>query len=164
MTMPPPLLQRTMLHGSAIAIDGKAVLLLGRSGSGKSDLALRLMDRGAILIADDQVVAQAEDGRLWLSAPARLAGLIELRGLGVHHSQYCARAPLLLGFDLDRPPERLPEIALRPISGIDVPLLPLAALEASAPIRVEWAVQMMRSRGLNGFDVDEPFRLSKRNV
>lgn len=153
-----------MLHGSAIAIDGQALLLLGRSGAGKSDLALRLMDRGALLIADDQVVAQAEDGRLWLSAPARLAGLIELRGQGVYHSRYCARAPLLLGFDLDRPPERLPALALHPIAGIDVPLLPLAGLEASAPIRVEWAAKIMRARGPDGFDVDAPFRLSGQDA
>ena len=65
------------IHGSCAARDGAAVLLLGPSGSGKSDLALRLLDRGFLLVADDQVLI--EDGVA--RAPPPLAGLLELRGL-----------------------------------------------------------------------------------
>ena len=145
------------LHATAVAIGGQGVLLLGRSGSGKSDLALRLMDRGAELVADDRVVAEARDGRLWLSAPPRLAGLIELRGLGVHGVPFRACAMALLGFDLDSPPERLPAIQLRAIAGVSLPVLPLCGLEPSAPLRVEWALAALVRDGVEGFDVDRRF-------
>ncbi len=71
------------LHASAVAIDGHGLLLIGPSGAGKSDLALRLIDDGATLVADDRVIAEARAGRLHLSAPAGIAGLIELRGVGI---------------------------------------------------------------------------------
>ena len=73
----------TLLHATAISINGQAVLLIGPPGSGKSDLALRLIDRGALLIADDQVALTEVDGVLHASAPAATAGLIEVRGLGI---------------------------------------------------------------------------------
>lgn len=150
------------LHGTAVAINGCGVLLLGRSGAGKSDLALRLIDRGALLIADDRVIVHARDGQLWLSAPARLAGLIELRGQGVHlvpagrHS--LQPVPALIGFDLARAPERLPAFQWLDVGELRLPLLPLAGLEASAPLRVEWGVSLMRCDGIDGFDVNRPFR------
>lgn len=146
------------LHATAVAIDGQGVLLLGRSGSGKSDLALRLMDRGAELVADDRVVAEARGGRLWLCAPPRLAGLIELRGLGVHGAPFRAGVTALMGFDLDSPPGRLPAIQLRAIAGVSLPVLPLAGLEPSAPLRVEWAVEALVRDGVEGFDVDRRFQ------
>ena len=77
----------TLIHGTCVAFaDGdhwSAVLLQGRSGVGKSDLALRLIDVGASLVADDQVALAAVDGRVTASAPDRLAGLLEVRGLGI---------------------------------------------------------------------------------
>ena len=69
------------MHGACVAIGGRAVLIEGRSGEGKSDLALRLIDRGAALVADGQVICQRQDGGLLASAPAHLAGRIEVRGL-----------------------------------------------------------------------------------
>ncbi len=152
------------LHGSAVAIDGMGVLLLGQSGSGKSDLALRLIDRGAQLVADDIIEAEQEQGALWVSPPPRLAGLIELRGLGIHQISHCPRARAILAFDLDRPPLRLPEVQPRIIAGVTLPALPLAGLEPSAPNRVEWALRILRLDGINGFDVDRHFRLSSRDA
>ena len=72
-----------LLHASAVEIGGHAVLLTGASGRGKSDLALRLIDRGAVLIADDQVQLTVDDARLLASPPAAIAGLVEIRGIGI---------------------------------------------------------------------------------
>lgn len=146
------------LHATAIAVEGHGVLLLGRSGAGKSDLALRLIDRGAELVADDRVIATPRGGHLWLSAPPRLAGLIELRGLGIHAAPFRREARALMAFDLDAPPQRLPAIAAGVFSGVSLPVLPLAGLEASAAIRVEWGVAVMLRDGLDGFDADGKFR------
>src|SRR3546814_17418763 len=71
------------VHATCIAIDGRGILLRGPSGSGKSDLALRLIDGGALLVADDQVILTEADGELTASAPATTAGRMEVRGIGV---------------------------------------------------------------------------------
>ena len=71
-----------MVHATCVAIGDRAVLLCGPSGSGKSDLALRLIDGGAQLVADDQVVLRAEGGRIVARAPEALAGRMEVRGIG----------------------------------------------------------------------------------
>ena len=71
------------VHGTCIAIDGAGVLLRGPSGCGKSDLALRLIDGGAVLVADDRVSLEARAGDLVASAPDALAGLLEVRGVGI---------------------------------------------------------------------------------
>lgn len=130
------------VHGACVAIGGRAVLIEGRSGEGKSDLALRLIDRGAALVADGQVICQRSDKALLASAPAHLAGRIEVRGLGIVEMPSVERIPVdLLIVILDTPP-RFPEDArTRRIAGIDVPVLALAALEPSAPIKVELALK-----------------------
>ena len=71
------------VHASCVAIDGTGVLLCGPSGSGKSDLALRLLDGGAQLVADDRTDLTGRDGGVWATSPAEIAGLIEVRGVGV---------------------------------------------------------------------------------
>ena len=130
------------VHGACVAIGGRAVLIEGRSGEGKSDLALRLIDRGAVLVADGQVICQRSDKTLLASAPTHLAGRIEVRGLGIIEMPSVERVPVdLLIVILDAPP-RFPEDArTRRIAGIDVPVLALAALEPSAPIKVELALK-----------------------
>jgi HPr Serine kinase C-terminal domain len=72
-----------MVHGTVVAIDGGGVLLRGPSGRGKSDLALRLIDAGARLVADDQVLLQRSGMQVLARAPAVLAGLLEIRGVGI---------------------------------------------------------------------------------
>lgn len=100
----------TNIHASAVALGAeRGVLLLGPSGAGKSSLALRLMALGAQLVADDRVELRAEDGALFASAPATLAGLIEARGAGILRAEPLAQARLVLAIDLSRDePERLP--------------------------------------------------------
>jgi serine kinase of HPr protein (carbohydrate metabolism regulator) len=133
---------RGRIHASAVAIGGRGVLILGASGSGKSDLALRLIDRGATLIADDQVELSAHAGRLDACALAILHGRIEVRGIGIVDVE-ATRAPLALAIDLDRPPERMPEPATIILHGVTLPLIALAPFDASAPIKVELALKRL---------------------
>ena len=131
-----------LVHASCVAVDGWGVLLLGPSGSGKSDLALRLIDAGAVLVADDQVDIAAVDGRLEAAPPAALAGRIEARGLGILSLPWRAPAPLVLAAELlvGRRPERLPEPARRRFEGIELPLVRLAPFDASAAARLRLAL------------------------
>jgi serine kinase of HPr protein (carbohydrate metabolism regulator) len=78
-----PSLSSETIHVSSVAIDGRAVLIGGRSGAGKSDLALRLIDRGAALISDDYTFVRRDRDRAFASAPERIAGRIEMRGVGI---------------------------------------------------------------------------------
>lgn len=129
------------VHASAVAIHGRAVLIGGRSGQGKSDLALRLIDRGAALVSDDYTTVRRVGGRLVASAPATIAGRIEVRGIGLLDMASETDAPVALFVDLDAQIERLPEPGeTRMLAGIAIPVVRLSALEASAPIKVELAL------------------------
>ncbi|HEX8364828.1 MAG TPA: aldolase [Allosphingosinicella sp.] len=128
------------VHAGCVAIDGRGVLIAGASGRGKSDLALRLVDRGARLVSDDYCLLRAAGGRLYATPPPAIAGRIEVRGIGLVAVEALAEAPVCLLVDLDRAPERLPEPGSVSFLGLDVPAVGLAALEASAAIKVELAL------------------------
>src|SRR5580765_1080507 len=102
---------RVLLHATAVAIDGRAALLRGRSGSGKSDLALRLIDAGARLVTDDQSVLSRRDDAIIVCPPARISGLMEVRGIGIVRVEALAEAVVALIADLVPPEQidRLPE-------------------------------------------------------
>jgi len=135
------------VRGTSLAIAGRGVLLRGDSGSGKSDLALRLIDRGAVLVSDDYTEVHVDNGRLLARAPATIAGKIEMRGVGIVTLPAAADVPLCLLVDLDRVPERLPEGPVpTEVAGTVIPAVALAALEASAPLKVEAALRLY---GLN---------------
>ena len=129
------------IHGVAVSLAGRAVLLIGPSGAGKSDLALRLIDRGWRLVADDRVVLGVRDGILWASAPPTIAGLLEVRGVGIVAEPAVAAAPVALVIDLTGPPTRFPDPPNWHFGGVAVPMLALAAHEESAPLKVERALQ-----------------------
>ncbi len=139
----------TTIHGTGILISGVGVLLRGASGAGKSDLAMRLIDEGAILIADDRVEVQVDQGKVTAAAPARLTGLIEVRGVGIMRVPFVPRAELHLVVDLVAPGlvERLPEVGWTPvvkghlprIADVRLPRIALAPFEASAPAKVRLA-------------------------
>ncbi|ALR19886.1 MULTISPECIES: HPr kinase/phosphorylase [Sphingobium] len=130
------------LHATSVAIGGRAVLLHGPSGAGKSDLALRLIDRGAVLVSDDYTILTAEGGQLIATAPATIADKMEVRGIGVVDMPHADSVPVALIAHLGDVTERLPaEGASRRIAGIDIPLVRIAPLEASAPIKVELALR-----------------------
>src|SRR5256885_2398180 len=87
-------------HGTAVALEGEGVLLRGPSGCGKSDLALRLIDQGARLVADDQTELYIDGNDISMTAPVTIAGRIEVRGLGILNVPYLAHAPLRVVVDL----------------------------------------------------------------
>ncbi len=143
--MKPPSLSSENVHASCVAMGGAAVLLAGRSGSGKSDLALRLIDRGASLVSDDYTFLRRADGRLLASAPANIAGKIEMRGIGIMELEHVGDVPVAVLIDLDRSADRMPrEGETRMIAGITVPVIGLSGLEASAPLKVEAAAKLFR--------------------
>ena len=130
------------LHATSVAIDGRAVLLCGASGMGKSDLALRLIDRGAILISDDYTIVTWIDGRLEATAPQTIVGKMEVRGVGLIDVPHIDYARVALIVDLSSEVERMPsDTELRAIAGASVPAVRIAPLEASAPIKVELALK-----------------------
>ena len=140
----------TLVHATCVALrlpgrTWRAVLLRGASGAGKSDLALRLIDAGGRLVADDQTRITRRGRTLTASAPPVLAGLIEVRGVGIvklARSQVLARAPLAMIVDLVPPEhvERLPDPAEEEVLGVALPLLALAPFEASAPAKLRLAL------------------------
>lgn len=132
----------THIHGTAIDIDGAGVLLLGPSGSGKSDLALRLIDDGARLVADDRVCRENIKGVISLSAPQKLAGLLEVRGVGILRIKFAVASPLHLIVHLTpgEEIERLPEPAFQSVLGINIPTLTLDPFQLSAPVKIKYAL------------------------
>jgi serine kinase of HPr protein (carbohydrate metabolism regulator) len=134
------------VHGTAVAIEGKGVLIQGPSGSGKSDLALRLIDGGARLIADDQTeLHQAPGGGVVMRAPSTIAGKIEVRGVGVLPVPNLAEAPLRLVVALAPATqvERLPEPRFVEYFQQSVPILTIAPFEASAAAKIRLALAVL---------------------
>ena len=137
-----------MIHGTAISIGGHAVLIMGKSGSGKSDLALRLIDRGAILISDDVVFLETRDNTPILTVAPTIAGKIEVRGVGISNVDFMAYAPLRLVIEFVDAPDRLPEdIAHTTIGDYVVPVSKLNPFEQSSAIKVEYALRAVLDRG-----------------
>ncbi|HEX4693712.1 MAG TPA: aldolase [Sphingomonas sp.] len=126
---------------STVAIGDRAVLIAGEAGAGKSDLALRLIDRGAILVSDDYTRLRAVNGALVASPPDTIAGKIEVRGLGIVTLPHVAESRVALLVELSGDVERMPERGeTRRIAGIDVPMVAIDPQPASAPIKVELAL------------------------
>lgn len=144
----PAHVKRAMIrvHGTSVALDGGGVLLRGPSGSGKSDLALRLIDGGARLVADDQTELHACEHGVSMSSPPAIAGQMEVRGLGIVPVPTVASALLRLVVDLvpTEAVERLPEQCTCTLLGQAIPLLRLAGLEASAPAKLRLALRSLR--------------------
>lgn len=128
------------LHVGCVAIGGRGVLIAGESAAGKSDLGIRLIDRGAVLVSDDYTILHAEGGRLIAAPPPTIAGKLELRGVGIVERPFAADVPVALLVDLGLTPVRLPEPAKREIAGVLIPAISLNGLEPSAPIKVEAAL------------------------
>ena len=134
----------TRMHATCVAIGGAAVLLRGPSGAGKSDLALRLIEAGAKLVADDQVLLEAVDGRLIARAPAPIAGKLEVRGIGIVEMNAAANVPVALLVELTSDIQRLPDDSReRPILGVRLPLVSVDATTPSAASKVALALDRM---------------------
>jgi HPr kinase/phosphorylase len=132
------------------------VLLLGKSGAGKSDLALRLIALGATLVADDRTDLYVRRGKLYARPPARLAGLVEVRGIGIVKLPHAPRVCVTLVVELGREATRLPDhCRYRPPAGLALPaaaappMVKIAPFEASAPAKIAaataaWALGLYR--------------------
>jgi serine kinase of HPr protein (carbohydrate metabolism regulator) len=145
--------QSCFVHATAVAIaterGSRAVLLRGPSGSGKSDLALRLIDAGARLVADDQTeLVRVGDGIIVRPPPA-IAGLIEVRGIGIVRLDPLLQAPLAMIADLVSAEniERLPRLRTERILGLDLPAIAFAAFEASAAAKLSLALRVYAEPG-----------------
>ncbi|MEX0696578.1 MAG: hypothetical protein WD099_03470 [Dongiaceae bacterium] len=137
------------VHGTCVVLDGIGVLIRGPSGSGKSDLALRLIDGGARLVADDLTELRRRGAGVVAAAPAGAAaaarGRIELRGAGILPVPSAAEAMLGLVLDLVRPDqvERLPAPAAWTCLGVALPVLALDPFAASAAAKVRLVLRTL---------------------
>ncbi|ALJ14989.1 HPr kinase/phosphorylase [Sphingopyxis macrogoltabida] len=132
------------IHASCVAAGERGVLLLGASGQGKSDLALRLIDRGARLVADDRCDIWFERGRLWCQPPENLAGKLEVRGVGIVEQPWTGPVPLALAVRLVERYERMPPAGqVEIVAGHALPSLLLSAFETSAPIKILLALDAL---------------------
>lgn len=132
------------IHAGCVALwsaqGWRGVLIEGPSGSGKSDLALRLIGQGWRLVSDDRTILWRSAGRLFAACPPAIAGRIEARGLGIVAEPPLALVEVVLAARCETPVERLPEVETLTLCGGSVPLLRLAALEASAPAKLRRAL------------------------
>ncbi|MBT3809236.1 MAG: serine/threonine protein kinase [Rhodospirillaceae bacterium] len=148
--------QTICVHATCVAlpdVDGgwSGVLLRGPSGAGKSDLALRMIDDGARLVADDQTELQNVNGAVAARAPETIAGKIEVRGLGILELPYLDTVALTLVCDLVAADQvvRHPDPGSVNIAGVALPQLALTPFEASAPVKLRLGVEAAR-RGIVG--------------
>ena len=125
------LLSSEVLHATSVAVDGRAVLI---------DLALRLIDRGARLVADDRTLVVRTPAGLVARPPRSIEGRMEVRGIGIAAMAHVDEAPVALLVRLDPDPPRLPERRRRVLAGVEVRVIALDPWPASAPIKVELAL------------------------
>lgn len=135
-------------QASCVVIDGRALMIEGAPGSGKSALALALIDRGAGLIGDDGVTLTVRAGRLIAAPPPHVAGLIEVRNLGLLPVALFPPAPVALVLRLDGQAPRFVEHADRVVrAGVEVPSLRLTPHDPLQAIKAEWALRRFGAAG-----------------
>ncbi len=131
-----------LVQATAVAIGGRAVAFRGPPGSGKSSLALALIDRGAILVGDDGIQIERRGSQVIVSPPPHIAGKLEIRNLGLVELP-TTTAPLGLILDLAQKAERYREQAeVSELLGIPVPALPFDPGHIAPAVRAEWALQI----------------------
>jgi serine kinase of HPr protein (carbohydrate metabolism regulator) len=139
-----PRLSAETLHASTVARDGRAVLITGPSGSGKSDLALRMLDRGFALVSDDQTIVKRDGDRLVAAAPPTIAGKLEVRGIGIVDIDQVGDVAVALIVELTSDIERMPyDDNRRLILGVSLPVITIDAMTASAPSKVALALDRL---------------------
>ena len=132
------------LHASTVALDGRAVIISGPSGSGKSDLTLRLLDRGFVLVSDDRTIVRKDGDKVIASVPETIRGKLEIRGVGIVEMPTVADVVVALVVELTSDIQRLPDDSRnRIIMGIGIPMISVDALTASAPSKVALALDRL---------------------
>lgn len=134
------------INGTCVAVDGAGVLLRGPSGSGKSDLALRLIAGGGCLVADDYTDIAEAGGRLFATAPVELEGLLEVRGIGIVRLRAADSVPVVANIELvpSASVERMPVAERIEFSGVCIPCFRLCPFEPSAVAKVALVVRIAR--------------------
>lgn len=122
------------VHGSSVVVNDKGILFIGPSGAGKSDLALRLLDGGATLIADDYTQVCVQDGHAILSPPKEIEGMLEVRGVGLMKVPFARDIQLHFVFDLEQfqKIERMPIMETLSYEEVEIPKYSLDPFMASA--------------------------------
>jgi HPr kinase/phosphorylase len=135
------------IHASCVAVGARGILLLGASGQGKSDIAMRLIDRGARLVADDRCDIWTDENQLWCRPPALLAGKLEIRGLGIVDEPYTAPVALALAVRLSANYDRMPPAEqMEKIADRSLALVTLSGFEASTPSKILRALDALAVR------------------
>lgn len=128
------------IYATCISIKKAGILLLGKSGMGKSDLALRLIEnKGAVLVADDRTDICLKDGTIYAYAPDNIKGLLEVRGVGIVKIPYIEDIPVKMAVELvdsAEKVERMPEAEFFKFKGCRIPLIKLCAFEVSAADKI----------------------------
>jgi hypothetical protein len=142
------------IHATCVRLGRHGVLLLGKSGAGKSDLALRLIGRGAELVSDDRCDLSIERNRLVARAPRTIAGLLEVHGVGIVRLDHVPFAAIALAVDLSSRVERMPEVGHymppKPLGlqrSAQPRLISLNAFEPSVPEKIAAALALLRQTG-----------------
>jgi HPr kinase/phosphorylase len=138
------MVEKSNLHATAVSFEGKGLLILGVSGSGKSDLALRIIDQGGVLVADDRCeLLSNQSGRLIVSAPSQLQGLLEVRGLGIVNLPFATDLAVDLVIALESEPstvQRMPEQQYETLLNVRVPKISIWPFAASAVTVIKLAL------------------------
>ena len=136
----------TNIHASCVSYFGKGILLCGKSGSGKSDLSLRLiMDKGCTLVGDDRIDIFEKRGKLKAYGIKTIANLLEVRGVGLarFHSQKSVTVNLIVNLVKDaKEIDRLPEEEFEELEGVKIPCIKLCAFEVSAVNKIILALSI----------------------
>ena len=144
------------VHGTSVSIDGDGVLFRGPSGSGKSDLALRMINYGAQLVSDDQVCLMRRNDNIFMSSPPTIRNSMEVRGIGIVNTVAQKEAPLILVLNMlpNNAASRMPIWQLCTFLDIKVPAVEFAPFEISAHLKVKLAINLARENGikLDGYE------------
>ena len=133
------------IHSTSVVIDDNGVLILGDSGSGKSDLALRLIDNGATLISDDISICRKNSNNIYLYCPPEIKGLLEVREIGIITVPFVEKIKLRLVVNLkSNNNERLPKDSCFRILGIKIPIINIEGKNSSAVAKIKVKLNEIR--------------------